>query len=60
MSQNELIECQREVVLVHKRWKAAVSANDTQLAATLDAACRELRHRIVAAKQMSRGHESAD
>ncbi len=60
MSQKELNECQREVVLVHKRWKAAVTANETLLATNLDAECRQLRKRIVAAKQIGHGNDSTD
>lgn len=60
MSKNELNECQREVVLVHKQWKAAVTANETQLATTLDMQCRQLRRRIIAAKQIGNGNASTD
>jgi len=60
MTKKELSERQHEVVLVHKRWKEAVAAKDTPLAATLDTECRHLRNRIVAAKQIAHGHELAD
>lgn len=60
MTQSEVTQYQREVVLVHKQWKDAVAINDAELATTLDAQCRQLRSRIVAAKRSANPKPSAE